>query len=506
MNHLDEGILLHEEKDLIAEVDGCSEQDVRFASYAAATGITPRSSASTFSMSSMEPTMETSEQSVFSDELMRLADSAPRNPLYLTSMVAPPTQGVEIWQPYQVRNGSCQKTYSSARPSHRMALYSFDSVSARPWPALSRSPSSSRHSSTSRATRRAASRLQQHTIASRFSADSFAMPEIFTCEDVSMAPQMSLSRSTADASDNSHLLSSVYENWFPPSSLPSVACTEDIFNSIPSNADIQSTPLCIEHHCPEDTSAVHPPDLFTPLSNEPELPPAEDMDPTDPELRPREQDIRFVGDLYTPRWIRGHGNKREGWCGICQPGRWLVLKNSAFWYDKSFGHGVSAATGMAFDGPKETRRVVLGSDSIEGGIDGGTGAEENQQAELWEGLCHGCGEWIALRSNKRKGTTWFRHAYKVSVCLPLAPLLHSSSHMWSSYPKLVADGLWGGTVPHSPQGQRRPQETSRDAPRQTSSERTVDCENARRIPPDAGGHDDDLEQSRHRLTPSDARR
>ena len=82
-----------------------------------------------------------------------------------------------------------------------------------------------------------------------------------------------------------------------------------------------------------------------------------------------------------------------------------MLKNSAFWYDKSFTHGVSAATGAAFQGPQETRRT-------EGNLD------------VWEGLCGSCGEWIALVSSKKKGTTWFRHAYKVLVGpLPDLPVL-----------------------------------------------------------------------------------
>jgi hypothetical protein len=55
---------------------------------------------------------------------------------------------------------------------------------------------------------------------------------------------------------------------------------------------------------------------------------------------------------------------------------------------------VSAATGAAFQGPQDTRRT-------DGNLD------------VWEGLCGSCGEWIALVSSKKKGTTWFRHAYKV---------------------------------------------------------------------------------------------
>ncbi|KAF8418836.1 hypothetical protein EV426DRAFT_634516 [Tirmania nivea] len=136
-----------------------------------------------------------------------------------------------------------------------------------------------------------------------------------------------------------------------------------------------------------------PPDLYASLQEEQILPPPEDMYPEDPDMKPHEQELRFEGDLYTPRWVRGHGNKREGWCGICKPGRWLVLKNSAFWYDKSFTHGISAATGQQFVEPKEVRRM-----------DG--------NPDVWEGLCHSCNEWVALVSNKKKGTTWFRHAYK----------------------------------------------------------------------------------------------
>lgn len=139
-----------------------------------------------------------------------------------------------------------------------------------------------------------------------------------------------------------------------------------------------------------------PPDLYASLQEEQIPPPPEDMNPEDPDMKPHEQDLRFEGDLYTPRWVRGHGNKREGWCGTCKPGRWLVLKNSAFWYDKSFTHGISAATGQQFVEPKEVRRM-----------DG--------NPDVWEGLCHSCNEWVGLVSNKKKGTTWFRHAYKVLI-------------------------------------------------------------------------------------------
>ena len=149
---------------------------------------------------------------------------------------------------------------------------------------------------------------------------------------------------------------------------------------------------------PED--AGDEPDLFGALFTEQSAPSDKDMKPDDIELVPSEQDVRFEGDLYTPRFVRGHGNKREGYCGLCKPGRWLVLKNSAFWYDKSFSHGISAATGQPFEGPQKTRRM-------------------HGNPDVWEGLCGTCNEWIALVSNKKKGTTWFRHAYKVTLLLEL---------------------------------------------------------------------------------------
>lgn len=141
---------------------------------------------------------------------------------------------------------------------------------------------------------------------------------------------------------------------------------------------------------------ANPPDLLEPLKDEPSEPPPEDMNPSDPTMVPRLQEVRFDKDLYTPKWVRGYGNKREGWCGICKPGRWLVLKNSAFWYDKSFTHGVSATTGLAFSAPKQIRRT-----------EGST--------NIWEGQCVKCDKWVGLVSSKKKGTTWFRHAYKVSL-------------------------------------------------------------------------------------------
>ncbi|KAM4057101.1 hypothetical protein HRG_003949 [Hirsutella rhossiliensis] len=151
-----------------------------------------------------------------------------------------------------------------------------------------------------------------------------------------------------------------------PPPLPS----QGLFKMLQSNGD----PHSLHGHY---TDLSDPPDLFAALHEEQIPPPEEDMNPSDPDLIPYEQELRFEGDLYTPRW----------------PGRWLVLKNSAFWYDKSFTHGISAATGSPFQEPLETRRM-----------DG--------NPDVWEGMCGSCNDWVALVSSKKKGTTWFRHAYK----------------------------------------------------------------------------------------------
>ena len=136
------------------------------------------------------------------------------------------------------------------------------------------------------------------------------------------------------------------------------------------------------------------PNLYHTHSEEQCSPPFEDMDTKDLDRVPFMQELRCDNDLYTPSYVRGHGNQREGWCGICKPGRWLKLKDSQFWYDKSFMHGISAATCQPFEKPVQFRRL-------------------DEETQLWEGLCGTCNEWVTIISNKQKGNRWFRHAYKV---------------------------------------------------------------------------------------------
>ncbi|ORY41813.1 hypothetical protein LY90DRAFT_334762, partial [Neocallimastix californiae] len=120
----------------------------------------------------------------------------------------------------------------------------------------------------------------------------------------------------------------------------------------------------------------------------------------------RQQKVRFEGDMYTPKLVRYSGNTKEGFCDQCNPGRWLQLKNSAYWYHKQFFHGISSVSGKPFRSPLATKIL--------------------DYAEILDsvvGLCHHCKKWIPLMITKKRkindiinnnGMTilWYRHAHK----------------------------------------------------------------------------------------------
>ncbi|KAL1922842.1 uncharacterized protein VTP21DRAFT_9218 [Calcarisporiella thermophila] len=115
----------------------------------------------------------------------------------------------------------------------------------------------------------------------------------------------------------------------------------------------------------------------------------------DPEAKPRRQKLRYPEDLYTPSWVRFSGPLKEGYCDTCHPGKWLQLKNSAYWYHKQFYHGISSVSGQHFTEPLE-RRIVDG--------------------DIVEGYCHQCQQWIAIQNAKRRNSVlWYRHAHRCHV-------------------------------------------------------------------------------------------
>ncbi|KAJ1850489.1 hypothetical protein LPJ73_003429 [Coemansia sp. RSA 2703] len=124
----------------------------------------------------------------------------------------------------------------------------------------------------------------------------------------------------------------------------------------------------------------------------PTFPPSDDDSDV---MRPRRQKLRFAGDLYTPMWVRNNGQQKEGFCDTCASGKWLQLKNSAFWYHKQFAHGISSVSGRPFVRPLQVRHY---------------------DADILEGLCHQCQVWVPIANSKRRNSVlWFRHAHKCHV-------------------------------------------------------------------------------------------
>jgi hypothetical protein len=340
--------------------------------------ISSRMSESSISMSSNGPMAEVPSVEDFSASDMSYIDCDWSNlepaKTLLSPMASPRPQQHDM-----LRSNSRSRASPNPHPNMRTSPYTMESNRNKRW-------STGMYASTPVPSR------PMHQFSNRYSFygsplnPQNSMPTMPDISNAFQSQTQNLLYSQPTLQSSTTTLFSSPDQPFPeaPRPLPS----QGLFRLLQSNADR------LTGYASHFADLSDPPDLYTSLNDEPSNPPESDMNPSDPELAAHEQDLRFTGDLYTPRWVRGHGNKREGWCGLCKPGRWLVLKNSAFWYDKSFTHGVSAATGAAFQGPQETRRT-------EGNLD------------VWEGLCGSCGDWIPLVSSKKKGTTWFRHAYKV---------------------------------------------------------------------------------------------
>ncbi|KAI9759932.1 MAG: hypothetical protein M4579_001965 [Chaenotheca gracillima] len=305
-------------------------------------------------------------------------------PLAALSPLASPGKRIQSASPAIGNRG---RSVSAPRKTMRTAPYSVDSRRTHGWPngVLSQGSARQRSSSLHGPSERSGSSMRSIVSGDMpTGSPAFNNHRRFHSFQDHTQPYLSSQLSAVDPTcDLFPPLPAEFESF---KSGPELA-SQGVFRMLQSNVHDTS-----DHHF-HYAALSDPPDLFAPLHEEQCAPPPEDMNPSDPDMVPHEQELRFDGDLYAPKWVRGQGNKREGWCGICKPGRWLVLKNSAFWYDKSFSHGVSATTGHQFQGPLETRR-------------------SDGNPESWEGLCEGCSDWVALISSKRRGTTWFRHAYK----------------------------------------------------------------------------------------------
>ncbi|KAJ3135775.1 hypothetical protein HK101_004084 [Irineochytrium annulatum] len=124
----------------------------------------------------------------------------------------------------------------------------------------------------------------------------------------------------------------------------------------------------------------------------------------DDDGKPRKQRLRFDGDLYTPTWVRYDGQRKEGFCDLCPaPGKWLQLKNSAFWYHKQFIHGISSVSGTPFTKPLALRVAYLAKP-----VTPVLPASADKQPDpymitvLVEAHCHHCTLWVPIMNAKRR--------------------------------------------------------------------------------------------------------
>lgn len=156
------------------------------------------------------------------------------------------------------------------------------------------------------------------------------------------------------------------------------------------------------------TQQQQQPDAVGILEHPPSLPynhPSSNMPPTwlpevqmDQDAMPRRQKPRYKDDEYSPKWVRYSGHLKEGYCDTCVEGRWLQLKNSAYWYHKQFYHGISSVSGKHFAEPLEQRLNAEG---------------------VIEGLCHQCETYVPICNSKRRRNNilWYKHAHKVTTML-----------------------------------------------------------------------------------------
>ena len=124
---------------------------------------------------------------------------------------------------------------------------------------------------------------------------------------------------------------------------------------------------------------------------------------------------RFAEDQYSPRWVRGVGASREGYCDLCQPGIWLKIKQSAYWYHMNFVHGISATSGRPYDPPLRLRERNCS-------------LPNSEQLVQLQGLCCNCNEWVFLEHRRLPqdegkecfdgNPAWWRHVQK---CLSKDP-------------------------------------------------------------------------------------
>ncbi|RCH87308.1 hypothetical protein CU098_000542, partial [Rhizopus stolonifer] len=217
--------------------------------------------------------------------------------------------------------------------------------------------------------------------------DQRNMPDIFSQDTIEFSPS---SWSATDKIPTRHkrFLSQQYENTLQDCPLPMSGIPSRRMSMV-TDSDISTWNKAIIHHPPQQRKKTKQEDY--PVITEADMEEAK----SNPNAIPRRQSLRYEGDEYTPKWVRYTGQSKEGYCDTCENGKWLQLKNSAYWYHKQFYHGISSISGHHFHEPLTQRQ------------------NEN---DVLEGLCHQCKEYVPISNTKRKNCVlWYRHAHKCHV-------------------------------------------------------------------------------------------
>ncbi|GAA5870297.1 hypothetical protein JCM16303_001954 [Sporobolomyces ruberrimus] len=182
-----------------------------------------------------------------------------------------------------------------------------------------------------------------------------------------------------------------------------------------SASSYSSSPYSLPVH-PTSSHDMAPPPILQP----PPIPPPNSTGPfAHLHLMNPPADSRWnkAGDpfnLYYPRFVKGSADDKCGLCPICAESperggegeqKWLKLKNSSYVYHMSYAHGLSNVTGLPFSPPVELRNVDLPHHS------------KDTRAQMTEGRCHKCDDWIPLLSVKNIDAIvpeliWWKHAKK----------------------------------------------------------------------------------------------
>ncbi|KRH93116.1 Zn-finger-containing protein [Pseudoloma neurophilia] len=91
---------------------------------------------------------------------------------------------------------------------------------------------------------------------------------------------------------------------------------------------------------------------------------------------------------YRPKFIRGKGVNREGYCQMCS--KWFRLKTSSYWYHMNYKHGINSK------GKKYPEPIL------------------KQNDQKIESYCTICKKWIVCTIKGRKSIhySWFKHFQK----------------------------------------------------------------------------------------------